>query len=472
VSSIRRALTVWLVGGMLCLLALLGGTLYLLVREQLTAQFDAGLTEKARVLAGLMKQEHDGFELDLGETPMPEFERGADAEYFQIWLGTGVFARSASLRGGELARGASGTIADLSLPDGRPGRLATLTFPVRVESSARHPPAEFPPPATAVLAIARGRAPLDQALGSVRWAIGSVGLALLLFVPLLVAQVVRRKLGPLAHLARQATEIDARSLGQRFPIADLPAELHPIATRLNDLLERLSGAFERERRFSADVAHELRTPIAELRALAEVELQAPESPTLARHFQDVLGAALQMEKLVTTLLTLARCEAGRQPVSPEPLELARVLREAWAPLAEKARRKDLKVTPSTADALVTTDRLMLTSILGNLLANAVEYAPTGGELGWSIAALDGGVEVVISNSNGTLEHADLERAFEPFWRKDAARSDGQHGGLGLSLVAAFARLIDAEARLALAGPQVRASLLLRRAGGPAGQPAA
>jgi signal transduction histidine kinase len=175
---------------------------------------------------------------------------------------------------------------------------------------------------------------------------------------------------------------------------------------------------------------------------------------------------------VTTLLTLARCESGRQPVSMETVPLGRALAEAWAPLAEKAGRKNLKVTPSSLDALVTTDPLMLGSILGNLLANAVEYAPPGGSLFWQIDAADGGLAVLVSNSNDTLTHDDLDRAFEPFWRKDAARSDGQHGGLGLSLVAAFARLIGAQVSLTLAGDQVRARLVLRRPGGPAARPAA
>ena len=464
-TSIRRALTVRLAGALLVGLALAGGLLYLLVRKQLTAQFDAALDEKARVLAGLMKQEHDHFELEMDETPMPEFERPVAPEYFQIWLGDTVFMRSLSLGGGDLP----GLSGELVLPDGRAGRMVGRSFVVRVEHDEKPLGGA---PATARLVIARASAPLDQALASVRWALGAAGLGLLVFIPLLVAGVVQAKLRPLEQVARQAGEIDARSLDLRFHTVNLPAELLPIATRLNDLLERLGAAFERERRFSADVAHELRTPIAELRALAEVALQFPEVAASAPHFQDVLGVALQMEKLVTTLLTLARCQAGRQPVSLETVPVGRVLAEAWAPLAEKARRKNLKVTPASLDALVTTDRLMLSSILGNLLANAVEYAPPGGAVFWEVGSEGGGLEVVVSNTNDGLAAEDLERAFEPFWRKDAARSDGQHGGLGLSLVAAFARLIGAEVQLALAGDQVRARLVLRRPDGPAARPAA
>ena len=467
-SSIRRALGLQLVAGLFLVLALSGGGLYWLVRHRLTQHFDAALAQKARDLAALVKQEKRGFEIE--EVPMPEYERAVDPEYFELWLNGRAFRRSPSLGTRDLPRANASEIsfADLPLPDGQPGRTATLRFPVRVDSEDG---AFVAPPATAELVVARGRRSLDQAVASVGRGLALPGLLLLLGVPLVVAQAVRRGLRPLDRMAERAAGIDAGSLDTRFPVAGLPAELHPIATRLNDLLERLSAAFDRERRFSADVAHELRTPIAELRAVAEVALQAPESGEAARQFQDVLGATLQMDALVSTLLTLARCEAGRQPVARETLDLSRILEDAWAPLAEKARGKALVVKSSAPQTFVSSDRLMLGSILGNLLANAVEYTPAGGALDWEIAGGEGGVDVVIANSNPGLSREELAHAFEPFWRKDAARSDGRHGGLGLSLVAAFARLIGAEVRLEIAGERVRASLSLRRSG-PGARPAA
>jgi two-component system sensor histidine kinase QseC len=463
VKSIRRALGLQLVIGLFLVLALIGGGLDLLVRRLLTAQFDAALGEKARVLAGLMKQEHGVFELEL-ETPMPEFERALEPEYFEVWLGERVFQRSPSLQG-ELPRPSRPALsfADLPLPDGRRGRAAWLRFPVRIDDDDR----SAAPQAPAQLVVARGRGPLDQALSSVRRALAVAGLLLLAGVPLVVAAAVRRGLGPLDRMAERASRIDAGSLDTRFTLAGLPAELHPIAGRLDDLLERLSAAFERERRFSADVAHELRTPIAELRALAEVALQFPDSGEAGRQFQDVLAAAQQMEGLVAALLTLARCEAGRMPVAREPVDLARALGEAWAPLAERARGKALRVQASAPETFVSTDRVMLGSILGNLLGNAVEYAPAGGDLTWQLVRREDGADVIIANTNAGLAREDLAHVFEPFWRKDPARTDGRHGGLGLSLAAAFARLIGAQVRLEIAGDRVRASLSLRSSGPPA-----
>jgi signal transduction histidine kinase len=314
------------------------------------------------------------------------------------------------------------------------------------------------------VAVARDRAPLDQALGGVVWALAAMGVALLGAVPLVVTRGVRRGLRPLAQVADEAARMDARALvadggdaPARFSVAALPEELRPIGLRLNELLDRLAATFERERRFSADVAHELRTPVAELRNMAEVALRYPDE---ARPFDDVLGVAIQMESLVTTLLALARCEAGRQPVSLEPVDVARVLGDAWAPLAAAAREKKLEVAPPPELAVVVqTDRVLLGAIVGNLLSNAVAYTPRGGQLSWRISA----GEIAVENTNRSLSAEDLPHAFEPFWRKDAARSDGLHAGLGLSLAQAYARLLGAELRLEVAGGKVTARLLFGNA---------
>ena len=113
---------------------------------------------------------------------------------------------------------------------------------------------------------------------------------------------------------------------------------------------------------------QLRTPISELRALAEVSLKFPDSPEAARPFEDVLSAATQMESLVTTLLTLSRCEAGRQPVSIQPLDLERAVHDAWSPFEAGARERQLTVKGAShvPDATVLCDRALLTAMLANL----------------------------------------------------------------------------------------------------------
>jgi signal transduction histidine kinase len=459
VTSIAGALRRRLVVGLLLALALSGTAVGLSVRRALTAQFDAALLAKAHLLAAVVKQEPSGtVVLDLDDAPMPEFERGEDPEYFQLRGPAGeVLARSRSLGAAELPSPKAGSW-DLRLPDGRPGRAVAIDAQAHLDDEDQAPATGIPPPVVH-LVVARHRRPLDQELAATWLALGAGGLLLLIGVPLLVSRAVRRGLRPLDDVARQAARIDAGSLGLRFD-ARVPDELAPICQRLNDLLERLEASFERERRFSADVAHELRTPLAELRTLAEVALRyrGDRGPSAAPlpGFEDVLGAAVHMEALVTALLTLARCESGRQPVAIQPVDLARLCADLWPTHERAARRQGLR---TRADAggpvLVGADPVLLGSVAQNLFANAVEYTPPGGEVRWTVEEDGGGGRLVVTNSNHDLDQADLPQVFDRFWRKDLARaSSGGHGGLGLSLARAFVRLMSGSLRLELPRPDL------------------
>jgi two-component system sensor histidine kinase QseC len=450
--SLRRQLLV----GLLVALAVTGVGVWLVVRRALGAQFDGALSAKGNLFATVIKDDPEkGVELDLDETPMPEFERRQEPEYYQVWLPDGrVLARSPSLGTAGLAPPARPGFWNLTLPDGRPGRGVTFTAAVRREEDDRRPG----PPATPFVrvALARERGSLDAALTTVWSALALGGLLLLVGVPLLVGRALR----PLDEVARHAACIDAHSLGLRFAGERLPDELRPVADRLNDLLGRLEASFERERRFSADVAHELRTPIAELRSIAEVALRYPDNP--GRSFEDVLGAALQMEALVTALLTLARCDSGRQPVRLEPVDLTRLCREAWPAHERAAAARAVRTRhEGAAEITVDADPVLLGSVVHNLFANAVEYTPTGGEVLWQIERDGAEAVLVVTNSNFTLEAADLPHVFERFWRKDAARTGTTHGGLGLSVAEALVRLLHGRLRLELPRPDlVRVELRL------------
>jgi two-component system sensor histidine kinase QseC len=283
---------------------------------------------------------------------------------------------------------------------------------------------------------------------------------LLLAVPAIVQRAVRGGLRPLEGLAERVSTIDATLPDGRFETPGLPAELQPIARRLDELLARLRSSFERERRFSADVAHELRTPLFEMRTITDVSLASADpnaESTMA--IEDLRAAALQMERIVTTLLALARCEAGHQPVTLQAVDLRRALDEAWGPWQSVARAKRLAVALEAEEAIVRTDQTLLASILGNLIANAVEYTREGGRISTTIATTASSVKLGIANTQRDLAAEDLDRLFDPFWRKDVARTSGSHAGLGLSLVGAFARLLGIEVAATLPTPELASFVL-------------
>ena len=185
--------------------------------------------------------------------------------------------------------------------------------------------------------MGRDRAPLDHTLGALRTSLWLVGAMALAGLPGLVGWGVRGGLAPLARLGESVAAVDSASLATRFPAEPLPDERRPIATRLNELLARLESAFARERRFTATAAHELHTPLAELRALADVNLTTPATETeRAESWRDALATTLRMESLALRLLELARAEDPARALHREPVALATAFAAAWQPWAARA----------------------------------------------------------------------------------------------------------------------------------------
>jgi len=450
VSSIQRRMTWGLCAACTLLWSLGGLALYLIVRAGLFAEFDSALKANARAWATMTSQK-DGrviFDYD-GDLP-PAFRSLHRPDYFQMWLPDGsTLQRSSSLRGRDLALRAGAVarpeLSDLTLPDGLPGRAISIRFVPHVDDEG--PPSPVRLNGEVTLTIARHRGELDRRLSLLATALLVVGAVMAAATAFLVAVAVRRGLRPLSQLGARAAAIDASTLQLRFPIKGIPMELQPITIRLNNLLERLEKSFEHERRFSADVAHELRTPIAELRTLAEVALKWPEDSDMARDaLHDALGVALQMEAIATGLLALARCERGLLPVHLEPVCLGPLIREISRSLNGDATTKPTSVSIDVPDdTRWLTDAFLLHAILSNLLSNAFQHSPAGG----SIRLLAESNQLSVANSVDDLSPDDLPHLFQRFWRKDPARSSSEHSGLGLALAKAYAGVLGLELRAEL-----------------------
>ena len=419
---------------------------------------------------------HNGeFNFEFSEVNLPEFQPSPQAEYYQVWEEDGeVVSRSPSLEGSDLhcpsALELDHQTFDTRLPDGRKGRAVSLPFESRVDAWGDFAGERGNSDASGerlIVVIARSREAIDRDLEILLTGLLLVGTILVTCTVLLVRWTVARGLQPLDAVAQQARNIDAGTLSGRFPTESLPRELLPISQRLNELLQRLEDAFLREKRFTSDVAHELRTPIAELRALTEVGLRStnygfePEELTL--YFQDALAIATQMERLCTTLLDLARCASNQQHVECSQVDIVAIVMETWRAFEETAQNSHLVVNfDLPVSAVLETDRALLTAIVSNLLSNAVTYTPSGGRV--SIIVTDGNKKPLlrITNDNDQLTNDDLTPIFEPFWRKDSSRTDSSHIGVGLSVIAAFSELLDLDVSVALPSPdQFSASITQR-----------
>jgi signal transduction histidine kinase len=463
--SLRARLFVYLTGGAAVLFLVAGFALTRAIAAWLQVEFDRGLEVKARALVALTEQEAGRVEFDFRNELMPEFGDPADPEYFELWLADGsLFRRSPSFELNPQARRAtlvraSDPVAtpryrDLRLPDGRGGRQIQLDFvPSRDPSddSEETPgvPAAEPAPSSVqavTLVVARERERLDADLRHLRIAVGVVAVALVLALAGLTQVALRVGLRSLDRLHHQVRALDVTSLGTRVDVERPPEEIAVVVEQLNALLDRLEVGFKRERRLSSDIAHELKTPIAELRNLCEVGARWPEDRAAAREFfEDARAIALQMERLVAHLLALARYDEGGEQVWKTRVPVAEGVDAAWKPLARAAAAKQLEFRQEISPALCfETDPDKFALMLANILSNAVAYSPPGTTVACTSDQTNGRASVSFSNRAEHLEPPDLAVMFDRFWRKDEARAGGRNVGLGLSLVRAWADLLSIE----------------------------
>lgn len=447
-NSIQRRLSLAL-AALCCLLWLGGGTaVYLIMRAGMIHGFDFGLKSSVDALTNMTEQSEKGLKFDSSGEFMPAFQRRERPDYFQLWeLDGATLYRSPSLEEASLPHQVGTLVApkfwNLRLPDGARGRAVGVQFTPKEDEDEPRTSGGRPLNNEVTLVAAFHRQDLDRQLNYLAIVLLLVGAAMAATSAFVVGRVVRRGLRPLSALAERAATINASSLQLRFPVGGVPDEIVPIAERLNDLLGRLEASFARERRFSADVAHELRTPIAELRALTEVALKWPGDPAFAQSaLQDALGIALQMQSIATNLLALARCESNLFTAKPRRVSVAEMFDELLLPLIATAGEKALAMNVEIPEgACWFTDPTALRCIVSNLMTNAVKYSPTSSAVRVRITENGSSEQLLISNRTGNLVPEDMSHLFERFWRKESARSSSLHCGLGLPLASAYARAL-------------------------------
>jgi len=242
---------------------------------------------------------------------------------------------------------------------------------------------------------------------------------------------------PIQAIATTASEISARNLARRIETSGLDKELVGLATILNEMFERLEGAFERQSRFTSDASHELRTPLAVLHAHAELALSRPRS---AEEYRETLAACLKaaarMGTLVDGLLMLARADAGRLDPQFRRLDWSEVVDDVVDQYRPQAAAAGIELSTDLAGPVpVRGDAALLARVSSNLLGNALRYTPQGGRIHIALNAQgsDGAVLAVEDTGCG-IAVEDQARVFERFFRADKARSRSQGGnGLGLAI---------------------------------------
>jgi signal transduction histidine kinase len=269
-----------------------------------------------------------------------------------------------------------------------------------------------------------------------------VAFAAMVVVSLVLGWLIAgRFLRPLRTITATARDISATNLHRRLSLGGRRDEFGDLADTLDDLFARLEASFASQRNFVANASHELRTPLTAERALLQVALADPSSSvdSLREACTEVLRLGEQQERLIAALLTLATGERGLDRRSS--VDLAKVAAEVLGSRAGLASQAGVRVEPALAPAMVSGDPSLLSSLIANLVDNAIRHNVSGGFV-TVFVGLDGGgrARIAVSNSGAVIPASEVDLLFEPFQRLGARRTsrDGHGLGLGLAIVRAIA----------------------------------
>lgn len=447
--SLRTRLLFGIVCGMLLLLLVFSLVVYAVIRRALVSRFDASLASTARILAASVELDGDEVDLEVDIQQMPEFRRKDRPSYYQLWRPDGSAVLKSPLLGADDLMHLEGSINTLVFATSRdknnvPLRAVGLKFVPGLSDSDNKEQPPLIAEQTLTLVVAGDASGLHRQLGWLRWlllAASGVTTALSVFI---AAVVVRQGLNPLNSIAAEIAAVKEDDLAVRVGATSVPTEIAPIKNRLNDLLSRLEAAFKRERRFTCDVAHELRTPLAGIRSTIEVTLQRARDPA---EYQTVLSQCLaiveSMQTMVNNLLMIARLDACQVTFRREQIHPAELVNSCWRPFSQKAVERGIAFENRVPnDVTVKSDRENFSMILSNLLDNAAEYTNDAGHIWVTADRADNSTDITVANTGCQLTSEQIAQVFDCFWRGDSSRAGtGAHCGLGLALVQRLIRAL-------------------------------
>jgi heavy metal sensor kinase len=427
-------LTLWFAVVVGLVLVVAGGGLAVVLRQWLYAELDENLRAQTAVVLAAARTDRGtpAFPVEIGKADAEElFLRLFDADGGVVFdNGAAVGGVPRQFRAIEDAGHGRESLASLMVDEGETVRVATV--PMRDAAGN----------VVGVLQVGLDRHDADET-------VADLGAAMLLVAPLALLAaggagyvLAGRALRPVAEITRQAAAIDGKALDARLAL-DLPDdELGRLARTFDEMLARIEDAFERQRRFTGDAAHELRSPLGLLRSRIDITLARPRS---GHEYEAALREAQRdverLSAVVAGLLTLARSDAAALPIEPASLDLGEVAADVLAQYADEAAEAEITLVDATTSIAVLADPDLLVRLLVNLVDNALRHTPPGGAITVGTGTVSKGSTVClwVTDTGVGITPQDQERIFDRFYRIDAGRTRADGGaGLGLAICHAVA----------------------------------
>ncbi|MDQ2972034.1 MAG: sensor histidine kinase N-terminal domain-containing protein [Pseudomonadota bacterium] len=454
--SLRLRLTLLLALATLIALGLAAWVVDWRADSEMQQRFDAALLARAQALTALVRIEDNQIEVDTNADQGSVFPGDIRASRYELRCNGATVARTAQAPPSVPVHAFPQFTNDV-VGDDNVLRVVAMRFsPLSGDSSESGSRANKNRQSTTCdLRYAMDRGSLDDILDTLDLILlGSIFGACALVLAL-TPWLVQRGLRPLAVLDAAMAGIGPEAPSRRLPRTDTP-ELTPLVARFNEVLVRMDEGLSRERQFAAGLAHELRTRLAELRTLVDVEIRYPSGDDPRAPLREIGKIGGELEATVTALLQLTRIESGLQSAQRERVDLEALLARVLARHADAAQTRNARIeciAPS-APVEIDTDPTLLEIILDNLLGNAIAYAPMGDTISLHCA----NDTLRVDNAAPGLDAGDIARFGQRFWRKGADENGAGHAGLGLALADAAARALDMRLHFTLESGRLRATL--------------
>jgi two-component system sensor histidine kinase QseC len=428
IASIRRRLLGIVLASVIGAWVLAGLLVQYYARREVGDLLDAELAQTTRLLLAVARHELAELDLESLQQALNQYQ-GDPCTAFQVWRPDGTLAaRTPSVPHQMLLPAYPLGFSDASI-DGRRWRVFHARDPETGHDIQAAECYEDRDALTRHITL--------DVLRPLLWALPIVVVLLWLGIS--------KGLAPLGRLAREVSGRDRRAL-DAIPTETVPREVLPLVEALNKLFHRLDAAFLQQRRFTADAAHELRTPLAGIKTQAEVALRATEDSNRRRALEQVLGGVRRAGHLVEQLLVLSRIDREATELVFSQPDLRKIAVSVLSEITPYALKKGVEVElEGDSPAPVQGSPDLLAVLLRNLVDNAVRCTPMGGQVFVIVRCEDDAVVLSVEDRGPGIPAEQRQRVFERFYRLPGAVGEGS--GLGLSIVQRIAALHGASVKL-------------------------
>src|SRR6202453_2045350 len=393
-------------------------SLYLVLVSELEKSTDLFLADKVHVLRTMLRERPDDWDALREEVELESAARQYEQFYIRLLdernaplLTTPGMADQLDL--GKLASQIQSHPGSTVRMKGRYGQAFRV--------SQASVPAGFPATQTDTIQIAVDVSQKEALLARYRFWFGVVLLATFAIFPLIGYQIARHGIRPVEEMATTARHISSTNLRERILPEGYPVELASLASTFNQMLDRLEDSFERISRFSADIAHDLRTPVNNIRGEAEVALARARSIDEYRDtLESSLEEAVRLSDLIGNLLFLARAESPLAHLRRERINVAELLDgvQEYYEASAADRGISLRTRFSDTPVIAELDRMLMQRAVGNLVSNAVAHTRSGGSVVLSASSESAVVRIEVSDTGIGIPAEALPRVFDRFYRVD------------------------------------------------------